>query len=385
MNMHQYNLKDKPLNSDLDAIRVSMTQKLKHQLTGFAGRYPAACSINSAYPTTPNTDWTTGFWSGMTWLAWQMTEDDFFLRQMQQQLPGYAERLDNQHDIETHDLGFLFSLSCVNAWRSTGDENARTQALRAADLLIARYHPHAQIIQAWGDLADPHQQGRMIIDCLMNLPLLYWASEQTGDRRYAQIARQHACQAQKYLLREDSSTYHTFYMDVETGEPLKGTTHQGYADHSCWARGQAWAIYGFTLSWHYTGEKQFLEAATATARYFLRHLPDDAICYWDLSLSAPGTARDSSAAAIAVCGLLALADSLSVLDPERGNFIHSALTIMNELCVNYYDPALTDGGYLKHAVYNMNKSRGVDEYCLWGDYFFFEAISRLHSPLAKYW
>lgn len=385
MNTHNDTFKGNAFDSDLDALRASVTHKLKHQLNYFAGRYPAACSINSVYPTTPNTDWTTGFWSGMTWLAWQMTEDDFFLGQLQQQLPGYAERLDKQHDIETHDLGFLYSLSCVNAWRSTADENARTQALRAADLLIARYHPNAQIIQAWGDLADPQQQGRMIIDCLMNLPLLYWASEQTGDRRYAQIACQHACQARRYLVREDSSTYHTFYMDVVTGEPLKGSTHQGYADHSCWARGQAWAIYGFTLSWHYTGDKQFLTAATETARYLLRHLPDDGICYWDLSLNAPGTARDSSAAAIAVCGLLALADALSVLHPERKTFIACALSIMNELCVNYYDPALTDSGYLKHAVYNMNKSRGVDEYCLWGDYFFFEAISRLHSPLAKYW
>lgn len=370
---------------DLHKLTQLICGKLTRQLTQFDGKYPAACSINGHYPLTDNTDWTTGFWSGMTWLAWQMSGDQQFLDHLQNQLPGYGERLRQRHDIETHDLGFLFSLSCVNAWRSTGDPAAREYALQAANLLTARYHPTAQIIQAWGDLNDPQQQGRMIIDCLLNLPLLYWTSEQTGDPRYAQLAQRHAGRACDFLVREDYSTFHTFYMNVETGEPVKGTTHQGYADNSCWARGQAWAIYGFALSFSYTGERRFLQAAVETARYFIAHLPEDGVCNWDLQLTAPGTAKDSSAAAIAVCGLLELTRHLSVLDPDHGDFTRQALRIMTQLCDRYFDDENVDGGYLLHAVYNMNKERGVDEYCIWGDYFFFEAVSRLTAPLAKYW
>ena len=372
-------------NPDLGKLTGIMCEKLKTQLQRYNGKYPAACSINGAYPLTDNTDWTPGFWSGMTWLGWQMTGDVFFLQHLQQQLPGYGNRVQTRHDTQTHDLGFLYSLSCVNLWRSTGDDYARQSALQAAELLAARYHPAARIIQAWGDLQDPQQQGRMIVDCMMNLPLLYWASEQTGDRRYAQMAHQHASSACDHLIRSDFSTFHTFYMDVVSGKPLKGTTHQGYADDSCWARGQAWALYGFTLSYSYTGERRLLEAAKETARYFIRHLPADSICCWDLHLTAPETAKDSSAAAIAVCGLLELAKQLSVLDPDYEYFNRLALRIMTQLCDRYFDSQVEDNGYLLHAVYNMNKGRGVDEYCIWGDYFFFEAVSRLTTPLAKYW
>lgn len=371
--------------TDLNKLTQRLCEKLKSQLVSYDGLYPAACSINGQYPLTDNTDWTTGFWSGMTWLAWQMSGDTTFLTHLQRQIPGYGERLAQRHDVETHDLGFLYSLSCVNTWRSTGDRNAREYALQAAELLAARYHPTAKIIQAWGDLQDPLQQGRMIIDCLLNLPLLYWASEQTGDPRYAELALCHAESACDHLVRSDYSTFHTFYMDVGTGQPIKGTTHQGYADDSCWARGQAWALYGFALSFGYTGERRFLHAAIETARYFIDHLPDDGICYWDLHLNAPGTARDSSAAAIAVCGLLELTRHLSVLHPDHRHFSHQALRIMSQLCDRYFEHRIADNGYLLHAVYNMNKERGVDEYCIWGDYFFFEAVSRLTAPLAKYW
>lgn len=369
----------------LAGIRQRATEQLKRQLSQFAGKFPAACSINGKYPLTANTDWTTGFWSGICWLAWQMSDDEVFLQQLQQQIPSFGERLAQRHDIETHDLGFLYSLSCVNTWRGTGDEAARRYALQAANLLAARYHPRAKIIQAWGDLQDPSQQGRMIIDCMMNLPLLYWASEQTGDRHYAQLAWNHASRACDYLVREDFSTFHTFYMDVNSGAPRKGSTHQGFADDSCWARGQAWAIYGFALSYGYTGDRRFLVTAIETARYFLAYLPADKICNWDLHLATADTAKDSSAAAIAVCGLLELIKHLSVLHPQREYFERQALLIMDELCTSYYQHADVNNGYLLHAVYNMNKSRGVDEYCIWGDYFFFEALSRLSAPLAKYW
>lgn len=369
----------------LQSIAQQMADKLAFQLTQFDGQFPAACSIDGVYPLTANTDWTTGFWSGATALAAGFSQPERFLPHLAQQVTSFSERLALKHDLETHDLGFLYTLSCVNAWRMTGNTQAHRAALAAADALMSRYHPKAGIIQAWGDLQDPEQQGRMIIDCMMNLPLLYWASEQSGDPDYARCAYQHAMQARRYLFRTDDSTFHTFYMDVLTGQPVGGKTHQGYADNSCWARGQAWAIYGCTLSYHYTGDKTLLAAAKRAARYFLAHLPADGICYWDLSLNAPGTHKDTSAAIIAVCGLLELANHLSVVDPERHDFIRQAISMIDTLLATYFDSEHNYGGYLTQSVYNMNKNRGVGEYSTWGDYFLFEAISRLLSPEAKYW
>ncbi|WP_310608136.1 glycoside hydrolase family 88 protein [Buttiauxella brennerae] len=385
--MHSYEMKPGLLINEgmVDKLITTVCSKLKYQLERFENHYPAACSINGQYPLTVNTDWTTGFWSGMTSLAWKLSGDKFFSEQLVQQVESFRSRLEIRHELDTHDLGFLYSLSCVNAWRFMGNRAAREAALGAADLLTERYLPVAKIIQAWGDLSDPDQQGRMIIDCLMNLPLLYWASKETGNPVYATCARSHARQAMTYLMRSDYSTYHTFYMDVSTGAPVKGVTHQGYANDSSWARGQAWAIYGFALSYRETGDPEFLQAAINTARYFLCHLPEDRICYWDLSLTSPDTPKDSSAAVIAVCGLLELVNFISVVDLERNRFIQEALAITSELFNRYFDDQPGLGGYLKHSVYNMNKGRGVDEYSTWGDYFLFELLSRLKQPLNRYW
>ncbi len=153
-------------------------------------------------------------------------------------LPNFQDRLDRQIHI-THDLGFLYTLSARAQYQLTGDQSARDLAIRAAFELAKRYRPKGEYIQAWGPVGDPQDGGRMIIDTMMNLPLLFWASRQTGEPEFHDIARQHAITAAKYLVRADGSTYHTFLFDQDTGEPIGGRTHQGYADDSLWARGQA--------------------------------------------------------------------------------------------------------------------------------------------------
>ena len=159
----------------------------------------------------------------------------------------FVRRVRDEVELDTHDLGFLYTLSCVAAWRLLGDEDARAAALLAADHLMRRFLEPAGIIQAWGDLSDPAQRGRTIIDSLMNMPLLTWAAEQTGDARYSDAVRRHTAQLREHIIRDDDSTFHTFYWDAETGEPLRGATEQGAYDDSCWSRGQAWGIYGFAL------------------------------------------------------------------------------------------------------------------------------------------
>ncbi|MCS2162640.1 glycoside hydrolase family 88 protein [Scandinavium sp. H11S7] len=378
---------DRPaLRQSLDAALTRITRKLDTNIAAFGDCFPGEACENGVWPRTQNVEWTTSFWTGQLWLAWEMTGEARFREAAERTLPSFAERIEKRIETATHDLGFLYSLSCVSAWRLTGDEDARRTALQAADTLMERFNPTAKIIQAWGDLNDPEQQGRMIIDCNMNLPLLYWASEQTGDPSYADAATAHVEQAARYIVRPDASTYHTYYMDVVTGEPRFGNTHQGYSDTSCWSRGQAWGIYGFMLSYLHTGDTSMVELTRSLAHYFLNRLPEDEVCHWDLALLGTDAVRDSSAAAIAVCGLLELVKALPTLDPHRAHYEEMALRIMKSLTENYL--ARDDEpceGLLKHSVYHMASGKGVDQCCSWGDYFYLEAMARLRQIWPLYW
>lgn len=305
--------------------------------------------------------------TGQLWLAWEMSGESKFREMAEKHVRSFGMRIAGRHDTNTHDLGFLYTLSCVAAWRLTGNRDARGFSLMAAEALLERFHEKAQIIQAWGDLRDPDQAGRMIIDCNMNLPLLYWASEQTGDPRFANAAKAHVAQAAKYLIRQDASTFHTYYMDVQTGAPRYGNTQQGYADDSCWSRGQAWGIYGFLLSYIYTGDTQMVQLSKKLANYFLNRLPEDAVCHWDLALVGTDALRDSSSAAIAVCGLLELIKHLPVTDPDRECYQQWAMGIMSSLTRHYLMGKDEQGnGLLKHSVYHLSSNKGVDECASWG-------------------
>ena len=226
----------------------------------------------------------------------------------------------------------------------------------------------------------------MIMDCNLNLPLLYWASEETGDSRYRLAASNHIQKAMQYLIREDASTFHTYFMDVNTGKALRGSTHQGFSDSSCWARGQAWGIAGFPFVYRYNADPQLIQQSCRLANYFLNRLPKDLICYWDLDFVEGVEPRDSSAAAIAVCGLLEMLRHLPLHDPDREVYTHAAKAIMASLINNYAASTNDPGtGLLKHAVYHKPNNIGVDESCVWGDYYYLEALTRLEKVWRSYW
>jgi unsaturated chondroitin disaccharide hydrolase len=334
-----------------------------------------------------NYDWTTSFWTGMLWLAYELTVDEKYRQAAEGHIASFVERIEKKIDVETHDLGFLYTLACVAPWRLTGNEEAKQTALAAADQLMGRYFEEAGIIQAWGDLNDPAQRGRAIVDSLLNMPLLYWATEETGDTHYTEAAQRHAGRLRDNMVRPDFTTYHTFYWDPESGLPLKGKTAQGHSDESCWSRGQAWAIYGFLLNYRYTGDESFLKTAQRIADYFLAHLPEDQVVYWDLVFDDNSDEeRDSSAAAIAVCGLLELTRWLPEGDDQQ-RYREAAEKILASLAQNYapcghpYSNAL-----LLHGVYDKRTGRGIDEGTLWGDYFYLEALMRFQNPEWQlYW
>jgi unsaturated chondroitin disaccharide hydrolase len=359
---------------------------VRRNAAAFGDLYPDDTTRDGRYPLRPaagrfaegaNRGWTTSFWAGLQWLAWELTGDDALRGSAAAHTADFARRVDAAEDLDTHDIGFLYTLSSVAAWRLTGDEAARKAALRAADHLMVRFLEPAGIVQAWGDLADPAQRGRTIIDSLMNMPLLTWAAEQTGDERYADAVRRHTTQLRRHILRADDTTFHTFFWDAETGEPLRGATEQGAGDDSCWARGQAWGVYGFALNFRATGDATLLDAAERCAEYFLAHLPADRVPYWDLVYGdGSDQPRDSSSAAIVVCGLLELAELTR--DPERAaRYGAAGGDILVSLATRYTPrPAESSDALLLHGVYDMPKNVGVDEGTLWGDYFYLEALAR---------
>lgn len=361
--------------------------KINTNLSVFQETVPPAVSKNLVYQAEDNTDWTASFWIGMLFLAKHLTKTNYYDSVINKQLASFTDRLENRIELETHDIGFLYSLSAVADYRINKTEDSKYLAIKAADLLMERYMEEAQIIQAWGDLNDISQRGRMIIDCLMNLPLLYFASNSTGDEKYKKAAYSHAKQTQKYIVRQNNTTYHTYYFDIETGEPIEGKTQQGFSDDSCWARGQAWGIYGFTLSYIHTGDYTFLETAKSLADYFICQLPQDKVSYWDLIFTdGSDEERDTSATAIAACGLLELSKQLPLSDPKNKEYNQIAIDMMESLANKYTSKRKSESnGLLLEGVYDKKSYKGVNECTIWGDYYYLEALTRLAQSWYSVW
>ncbi|MBT2290432.1 glycoside hydrolase family 88 protein [Paenibacillus albidus] len=308
------------------------------------------------YSLIENDDWTNGFWSGMLWLGYEYSGDGRLRDAAKKTVDSFRSRLDKGIVLDHHDIGFLYSLSSKAQWIVERDNGAREMTLLAADRLMTRWREQGAYFQAWGREGDPVEGGRIIIDCLLNLPLLYWASEQTGNPAYKMAAEIQANKSRRYLVRGDDSSYHTFFFHPETGEPIGGATHQGYTNGSTWTRGQAWGVYGFALSYRYTGDPLFLETSKRMAGYFLEHLPEDGVAYWDFNLpqDTDNPYRDSSASAIAAAGLLEL---LSHLDEEENEYAyyHSGLLRSMESLVRHYSTVGDEQaeGLLKHGSYHV--------------------------------
>lgn len=363
---------------------------VRANLEKFTTKFQSSNSFDGFYEPTENVEWTTGFWTGVIWLAYEYTGDVVFKEAGEIQVESFLERIREKIDVNHHDMGFLYSLSCVAAYKLTGSEHAKEAALLAADHLAERYREKGQFLQAWGNPGEPKEY-RLIIDCLLNLPILYWASEVTGDRSYAGKAENHIKTAMKCILRPDDSTYHTHFFDVETGEPTYGVTHQGNRNGSAWARGQAWGVYGIALSYRYLKNPEYIDLFCRVTDYFVEHLPEDLVPYWDFDFDTGSEEpRDSSASAIAVCGILEMA---KYLDEEKaGKYLEAAdkmLCALIEKCANKdmkeSNGLLLHGTYARDSKENTCTNRGVDECNTWGDYFYMEALTRRYKDWELYW
>lgn len=356
----------------------------------FTEKFQKPYSENGFYHPIGNDEWTTGFWTGEIWLAYEWSGDERLKSAADVQVKDFLKRIDEKHLVDHHDMGFLYSPSCVAAYKLTGNPLGREAAIKAADQLISRFHPVGEFIQAWGPMDQPENY-RLIIDCLLNLPLLYWASEETGDRKYRDIAERHLHTAMANVIREDYSTWHTFFFDMKTGAPDHGATCQGYRDASAWARGQAWGVYGSALAYRYTREERYIEDFKHVLGYYLEHLPSDMVPFWDLCFTdGDDQPRDSSSASIAACGMLEMSKYLP--EDQAKPYVKLARQMMKALYDHYAvkDSRLSNGlvlhsTYSNHSPYNTCRHEGVDECNSWGDYFYMEALTRLSRDWNPYW
>ncbi|MGF3084327.1 glycoside hydrolase family 88 protein, partial [Streptococcus pyogenes] len=204
----------------------------------FKEDFPTPATKDNQYAIMDNTEWTNAFWTGCLWLACEYSGDDAIKALAQANDLSFLDRVTRDIELDHHDLGFLYTPSCMAEWKLLKTPESREAALKAADKLIQRYQDKGGFIQAWGVLGKKEDY-RLIIDCLLNIQLLFFASQETGDNRYRDMAINHFYASANHVIRDDASAYHTFYFDPETGDPIKGVTRQGYSDDSAWARGQA--------------------------------------------------------------------------------------------------------------------------------------------------
>ena len=330
-------------------------------------------------PFDSNSWWTGGFWPGLMWQLYKATGEAVY-RDEALRVEALLTDEFRRFDLLNHDVGFMYLLSCGAHYRMTGDAQALSDTLHAATLLAGRFNP-AGFIRAW---PGKDRTGYAIIDCMMNLSLLYYAGELTGDPRFAKIARIHADTTIREFLREDGSSCHIVIFDSETGKALARPAGQGYCEGSSWSRGQAWALYGFTLSAINTGEQRYLDVARRCAGYFISHIREDGLTDSDFCQPADEERIDNIAGACAACGLLELAN---LVGSEEGEGYRAAamrlLRALNELCADWSDEST--GILQKCTASYHDDGAGRHVNILYGDYFFVEALCKLRGTDARLW
>lgn len=321
----------------------------------------------------PSKDWTSGFFPGELWFLYEYTQNNFWKKKAQQ----HTDILEKEKmNGSTHDMGFKVYCSFGNGYRLTQDEHYKEVLLQSARTLAIRFKPAAGIIRSW-DHSTAKWVCPVIIDNMMNLELLFWATKESKDSTFYRIAVNHARTTMKHHFRPDFSSYHVIDYDTITGQVLKKNTHQGFADESAWSRGQAWALYGYTMCYRETRLPEFLEQAQNIEKYLFTHpnMPEDLIPYWDFDAPGiPDEPRDVSAATVIASALY----ELSLYDPEKGERYRSnADKIIENLTKHYRATLKKDNGFLLlHSTGTKPTNTEVDVPIVYADYYFIEALMR---------
>ncbi|AFN74296.1 glycosyl hydrolase family 88 [Melioribacter roseus P3M-2] len=348
-------------------MRASEQYSYMLQLIGDTDKLPRSVDDSGNVLLVEAHDWTSGFFPGSLWYLYEYTKDDKWLKAAEK----FTHNLEGQQfNNTTHDLGFMIYCSFGNGYRLTGDEHYKQVLIDAAKTLASRFNPKVGCIKSW-DGQDEVWEYPVIIDNMMNLELLFWATKETGDSSFYNIAVTHANTTMKNHFRKDYSTWHVLSYDTTSGEVTKRNTHQGYADESCWARGQSWGLYGFTMCYRETGNTEYLLQAEKIAEYILNHLPEDMIPFWDYD--AADFPKDASAAAIMASAFYELNELT-----QKEKYKTYADKIMHALSQPEYLASVgTNAGFvLKHSTGNKPANSEIDVPIIYADYYFIEANLR---------
>ncbi|MFD1630802.1 glycoside hydrolase family 88 protein [Pseudopedobacter beijingensis] len=327
---------------------------------------------NGVLKLVPSRDWTSGFFAGELWYLYDLTKKANWKIVADQ----YTRLLEKEKDNnKTHDMGFKIYCSYGNAYRLTGDEYYKNVIVHSAKTLATRYSPKVKAIRSW-DHNSQKWAFPVIIDNMMNLELLFEATKLTGDSIYHKIAVDHANTTLENHFRKDYSSYHVIGYDPETGKVLQRNTHQGYSDESAWARGQAWAIYGYTMCYRYTSDKKYLQQAENVVNYVFTHknMPEDLIPFWDFDApDIPNEPRDVSAATVIASALL----ELSGYSVQQKEYIKKANVILSNISKHYTSkPGGNRGFILSYSTGSKPSNLEVNVPLSYADYYYLEALNR---------
>ncbi|WP_379712591.1 glycoside hydrolase family 88 protein [Haloferula chungangensis] len=330
-------------------------------------------------------NWTTSFFTGMGVLSYLRTGERNFISDVEALDESYLRKLEN-HAVETmHDLGFLYTLYSVALFKVTGEARHRESGLRAAEALANRFVPNGEYLRAWGRVNehDTDYSGLAIIDSLMNLPLLYWASNETGDKCLRDLAIRHTDTTLEYFLRDDDSVYHAFRFDPATGNPLGGDNYCGRDVSSHWARGTAWGMYGFSLGYQHTGDERYLDAANALTAKYVSLLDEEKVPVWDFKLEDhERLIRDSSSSAVAICAI----QNMISQGVGTSEFSDCKDQMLEALCSDaYLDRSAQCRGLLKQGQVGAGLGKAMNAYTSWGDYFFMQALASELGLKVDWW
>ncbi|WP_199270192.1 glycoside hydrolase family 88 protein [Algibacter sp. L3A6] len=359
------------LNQNVDKIKI-VTQKLT-----FYDSFPRHIDKNNKqWSYVKPKDWCSGFYPGILWYAYEESGDEV----LKNKAVKFTETLKTiaYSPARNHDIGFQLYCSYGNGYRLTGKQNYKEILLAAADTLATLYNPKVGSILSWPSQIKRYKHNT-IIDNMMNLELLFWAAKNGGDKSLYDIAKSHAEQTMKYLVREDGSAFHVGSFDIETGAFLQGYTHQGYANESMWARGQGWGIYGFAMAYRETGDSNFLNTAIKLSDKFLERLPEDGIPFWDFDdPKIPNAPKDASAAAVAACGLMELS-GLVQDEKLKSKYFNAGKKLVEILSSSAYLSHAKNDALLLHSTGNHPKNKEIDMPIIYADYYYMEALLRLQK------
>lgn len=363
---------------------TQVEEKVKRTSKTIGAGFPHS-SVNGTYQLEAPSWWTAGFWPGLLWLL-HRDSNDASLKQIAEECEEQLDQVIMDYYRLDHDMGFMWTLTSVANYTLTGNEESKRRGLLVANLLLGRFNSNGNFIRAWNPWSPGEEnEGWAIIDCLMNVPLLFWASEQTGDPRFKIAAEKHADTVLEHFIREDGSVRHIVRFDAETGGVAEYIGGQGHGPDSAWSRGAAWALYGMALCYHHTENDTYLQAAKRVANFFIAHLPEDAVPHWDFRLpEGVDRNRDSSAGAIAASGLLFLAGKMNSI--ERTVYEKTGEKILRSLYENYgaWENPKEDGLILQ-GTSHFPEGKNINNPLIYGDYYFAEGLAQLNGEKDVFW